>query len=59
MVPSKFRSPLLMREILPMFKIVIVFVGILWASLVLISWGSDVDSRLSPVQSSLTERSES
>jgi hypothetical protein len=48
-----------MREILLMFKIVIVFVGILWASLVLISWGSDVDSMQSPVQSSLIERSES
>jgi hypothetical protein len=27
-----------------MFKIVVVLVGVLWASLVLISWGSDIDS---------------
>lgn len=43
-----------------MFKLVIVFVGILWASLVLISWGSDSrPDEVAPVQSAQTERSES
>jgi hypothetical protein len=46
-----------------MFKLVIVFVGILWASLVLISWGSDAtpDQVATPVvqtQTSPLERSD-
>jgi hypothetical protein len=42
-----------------MFKIVVVLVGVLWASLVLISWGSDVDSAQTSAQPSHLEHSES
>jgi hypothetical protein len=42
-----------------MFKLVIVLVGVLWASLVLISWGSDVDAARTSVQPPQLERSES
>jgi hypothetical protein len=42
-----------------MFKIVVVLVGVLWASLVLISWGSDVDPARTSVQDAPLERSAS
>lgn len=43
-----------MNKVNIMFKIVIVLVGFLWASLVLISWGSVPDKK-DPARSALLE----
>lgn len=56
-VPNqKVLNAILMSKVSLMFKIVIVSVGILWASLVLISWGSVPEDKI-PARSALLERS--